>query len=98
MRPKHHYVLHLPSQLRYHGYLVSTMCMERKHRVIKRYLRPRRTLTAFEAGIMEDVTCFELWQLCHKDVLGRAVLAWGGGERCSPEAGNDMTGHDDDIG
>ena len=75
MRPKHHYVLHLPSQLRYHGYLVATMCMERKHRVVKRYLRPRRTLTAFEAGIMEEATCFELWQLCRKEVTGRAVLA-----------------------
>ena len=87
MRPKHHYVLHLPIQLRCHGYLVATMCMERKHRVVKRYLRPRRTLQSFEAGIMEDVTCFELWQLCHKEALGasgarlgrgRAVLAWGG--------------------
>ena len=87
MRPKHHYALHLPIQLRCHGYLVATMCMERKHRVVKRYLRPRRTLQSFEAGIMEDVTCFELWQLCHKEALGasdarlgrgRAVLAWGG--------------------
>ena len=75
MRPKHHYVLHLPIQLRYNGYLVSTMCMERNHRVAKRYLRPRRTLTSFEPGIMEDVT---LWQLCRKEVTGRAVLAWGG--------------------
>lgn len=78
MRPKHHYVLHLPIQLHHHGYLISTMCMERKHRVAKRYLRPRRTLQSFEPGIMEDVTCFELWQLCRKEVTGRAVLAWGG--------------------
>ena len=63
MRPKHHYALHLPLQLRVHGFLVATMTMERKHRVLKRYLRPRRTLVSFEDGIMEEITCFELWQL-----------------------------------
>ena len=63
MRPKHHYTLHLPIQLYRHGYLVATMTMERKHRVVKRYLRPRRTLVSFEAGFVEEITCFELWQL-----------------------------------
>ena len=63
MRPKHHYALHLPLQLRVHGFLVATMTMERKHRVLKRYLRPRRTLVGFEDGVMEEITCFELWQL-----------------------------------
>ena len=63
MRPKHHYVLHLPIQLAKHGFLVATMTMERKHRVLKRYLRPRRALLSFEAGCMEEITCYELWQL-----------------------------------
>ena len=63
MRPKHHYVLHLPGQLATHGILIATMTMERKHRVVKRYLRPRRTLKSFELGIVEETTCFELWAL-----------------------------------
>ena len=63
MRPKHHYVLHLPGQLATHGILIATMTMERKHRVVKRYLRPRRTLKSFELGVVEEVTCFELWAL-----------------------------------
>ena len=77
MRPKHHYALHLPIQLYHNGFLVATMCMERKHRVVKRYLRPRRTLKAFELGVMEELTCFETWQLSRSEVTGRALLAWG---------------------
>ena len=63
MRPKHHYVLHLPGQLETHGILIATMTMERKHKVVKRYLRPRKTLKSFELGVVEEVTCFELWAL-----------------------------------
>lgn len=74
-RPKHHYALHLPLQMYRHGFLVATMTMERKHRVVKRYLRPRRTLTSFELGIIEEITCFELWQLCDTEVAQRATLA-----------------------
>ena len=75
MRPKHHYVLHLPIQLYRHGYLVATMTLERKHRVVKRYLRPRRTLRSFEVGIVEEVTCYELWQACDAEAARRAALA-----------------------
>ena len=49
-KPKHHYALHLPGMLQRHGTLISTFTHERKHRVVKRYLRPRKTLRSFETG------------------------------------------------
>ena len=67
--PKHHFVSHLGNQLARHKILPSCFLMERKHRQIKRFAAPRRTGTAFEAGLMEEVTCQHLYDL-HTPVGG----------------------------
>ena len=37
MTPKFHWLLHIPNQLRRFGFLMACFCLERKHRVPKRY-------------------------------------------------------------
>ena len=37
MTPKFHWLLHIPNQLRMFGFLMACFCLERKHRVPKRY-------------------------------------------------------------
>jgi hypothetical protein len=66
MRPKHHYVLHLPGRLKKFGILLSTFTHERKHRCIKRYARGRSILKSFEVSVLEEATCHNLWELSDK--------------------------------
>ena len=63
MKPKHHYVLHLPGMLQRHGFLFSTFVQERKHRLAKKYMAARRTLVNFEKGVLQDVTSHQIWEL-----------------------------------
>ena len=63
IRPKHHYVLHLPIILAEFGVLVATFTNERKHRLIPRYLRARTHHQSFSACTLEDVTAHQLWEL-----------------------------------
>ena len=63
MKPKHHYILHLPRQLAAHGTLLSTHTQERRHRLIKRFTRDRKTLESFELGAIEEITCYQFWEL-----------------------------------
>ena len=63
MRPKHHYALHLPGMLRRFGLLLSTLTMERRHRVVKRYTRPRQNSSKWDLSIVEEVTAHQLWEL-----------------------------------
>ena len=62
-KPKHHYSMHLPDMLRRFGYLLSTFVQERKHRLVLRYGRDRKNLRSFDAGLIEDITCHQVWQL-----------------------------------
>ena len=62
MRPKHHYVLHLPMMFKRWGMLVGTLVCERKHRVIKRYTKGRLNLTEWDRGSIEEVTVHQLWE------------------------------------
>jgi len=61
-RPKHHYALHLPDMLRRFGFLLSTFTHERKHRIVKRYTRDRKTLKNWALGAIEDITCHQIWE------------------------------------
>ena len=63
MRPKHHYVLHLPRMLLRHGFLFATFVHERKHRLAKRYMVPRLTAKSFELGVIQDITTHQIWEL-----------------------------------
>ena len=71
MRPKHHYALHLSSMLVRFAILISTLAHERKHRTVKRYARRRINLIKFEIGVLEEVTCHNLWEF--KDNLWHYV-------------------------
>jgi len=61
--PKHHMALHLPMMLARFGYLVSCFVHERKHRLIKRYLRDRLNTTSYELGALQDITLQSLHDL-----------------------------------
>jgi hypothetical protein len=60
VRPKHHYVRHLPAALARTGTLISTLTHERKHRVVKRYTRGRVNL---QSWAMEDITSQQLFDI-----------------------------------
>ena len=55
MRPKHHYMLHLPSCFQRHGCLLSTLVNERRHKVVKKFTRDRQSLTRWELGALEEI-------------------------------------------
>ena len=63
VKPKHHYALHLPDMLQRFGYLLTSWVQERKHRLVSKYGRDRRNAANFDSGIIEDVTCHQLWEL-----------------------------------
>ena len=63
MRPKHHYMLHLAEMLRFFGILISTLPNERRHRLVKRYCRPRQNAKAWDVGVVEEITTHQLWEL-----------------------------------
>jgi len=62
VRPKHHFVQHLPAALHRFGTLLGTLTNERKHRVVKRFSRGRMNLRGWELGTVEDVTCQQLFE------------------------------------
>jgi len=66
MRPKHHYALHLPDILHRFGILLATFVNERKHRAVIRYSRGRNNTKNFELGVLEEVTCHNMWELSDK--------------------------------
>lgn len=62
-RPKAHYVLHLAAQLERHGFLPACFVQERKHRMVKRGARGRHNSTAFDRGVLEEMTLQHLHDL-----------------------------------
>jgi len=55
-KPKMHWCLHLPAQLRMFGFLVACFTHERKHKEIKRYMQGRMNPnTSFERNVLQDV-------------------------------------------
>ena len=61
---KHHVAaMHLADQLRRHGLLVSLFTQERRHKLVKRFIKDRRKLSGFERGVIEEVTCQHLYDL-----------------------------------
>ena len=63
IRPKHHFVLHLPDMLRCFWMLVSTLTNERRHRVVTRYTRPRLNAKTWDLSVVEEITAHQLWEL-----------------------------------
>ena len=60
IRPKHHFALHLGPMLARFPFLLSTFVNERRHRVVKKYTRDRRTLQNFDLGAIEEITCHQI--------------------------------------
>ena len=55
-KPKMHWCLHLPAQLRLYGFLVACFTHERKHKEIKRYMQGRMNPNlSFERNVLQDV-------------------------------------------
>jgi hypothetical protein len=53
---KHHAALHLAPQLSHTGLLIALFTLERRHKIVKRYVHNRRPNPAFERGVIEDIT------------------------------------------
>ena len=62
MRPKHHFILHLPDCLRRHKCLLSTLVNERRHKLVKRYTRDRVASSRWELNALEDVVAHQLYE------------------------------------
>ena len=55
-KPKMHWCLHLPAQLRLFGFLIACFTHERKHKEIKRYMQGRMNPNlSFERNVLQDV-------------------------------------------
>ena len=63
IRPKYHYVLHLPWILARFGVLLTTFTLERKHRVVKKYTKFRENLTNWNVCALEEITTHQVWEL-----------------------------------
>ena len=81
MRPKHHYVIHLPDILARQGTLLTTFTQERKHRLVIRYTRNRAKLLNWELGAVEEMTCHQVWDLCRPFVRKGLLQARSPGAR-----------------
>ena len=62
-RPKHHWVIHLPTGLSVHDMLLGTLVNERKHRLVRRYTMGRKNTQSFEMGVVEELTVHHLHDL-----------------------------------
>ena len=69
VRPKHHWVLHLPKMLQMRGTLLTTLTQERKHRMVRRYTKERRNLKSFETGSVQDITCDAIHRFKHDKLI-----------------------------
>jgi hypothetical protein len=63
MKPKHHYLLHLPALLQKHGNLYSCLVHERKHKVFKRFASTTTNLASFEKTVEIDLLNEQVRQL-----------------------------------
>ncbi len=67
MTPKAHWLLHLPAQLRRFGRLLNCFCLERKHRVPKRYATELKNIAhCAAASLLKESIChpFFVCQAC----------------------------------
>ena len=70
IKPKWHYILHLPDMLERHGTLFSTLVNERRHKVVKTYTKDRRSKINWERGSLEEIISRQM----HESTLDWYVL------------------------
>ena len=63
--PKSHFATHLPQYLRKFDMLLSSLVLERKHKVVKSVLHERCTLKSYELHLMEDLVVRQMYALSH---------------------------------
>jgi len=74
MTPKFHWLLHLPSVLRRFMKLLSCFCLERKHRVAKRYATElANTSSRTASSLLQEVVSHHFVQLNHPDSFSFGV-------------------------
>ena len=70
MVPKSHWLLHLPSVLSRFSKLLNCFCLERKHRVAKRYATDlTKTKSGSQSSLLKEVTNHHFGQLQQPDSL-----------------------------
>ncbi len=58
LTPKAHWLLHMPAQLRRFGRLLNCFCLERKHRVPKRYVTELKNIAhCAAASLLKESIC-----------------------------------------
>jgi hypothetical protein len=57
MHPKFHWLVHFPTHLRNHGFLVSCFVHERLHKLSKRYGTDIRNTRTYEVSLLKQVLC-----------------------------------------
>ena len=70
MTPKFHWLLHLHRTLELLGFLLNCFCLERKHRVPKRYAGEITNISSGSSlSLLKEVTCHHLGQLNQPDAF-----------------------------
>ena len=67
MIPKFHWQLRYPSELERFGKLCSCFCMERKHKICKRFGATVQNTFAFEKSMVEEMVAQEVHDLLGVD-------------------------------
>ena len=74
MTPKFHWLLHLWKPLQRHGFLLNCFCLERKHRLPKRYATEITNAQKLNsASLLMEVTCQHLSELQQPDAFQFSV-------------------------
>ena len=76
IRPKYHYILHLPDMLQRHGSVFSCLVNERRHRLVKQYTRTRSAPSRWELGALEEIVTCQMYE-AENVVFGRTGLIKG---------------------
>ena len=58
---KFHWLLHMSQHVKNHAHLVSCWCMERKHKTISRFVKPKKDPTSFESSVLSEVINQEMF-------------------------------------
>ena len=66
---KFHWLLHMSQHVKNHAHLVSCWCMERKHKAISRFVKPKKDPTSFERSVLSEVINQEMF-LCRQPICG----------------------------
>ena len=73
LHPKFHWVVHLPRELEFFGFLVTCWVHERKHKVVKQYATDIRNTIVFERSLLSEVVCHQLEEIRRQECFSFKV-------------------------